>query len=464
MGLIDDDRNLFCLSIFDPGVYSSGRNRSVTVRRISNCLAVAASLIATVGTLSLAHAQNAGVVAFTGARLIDGTGSAPIEQATLVIRDGRVVAAGAGSDVSIPAGAERIDLAGKTIVPGFVNAHGHLSEGFAAASARDSLRAQLRQYASYGITTVVVLGVQEENFEPALRLREEQRNGAALDGARAYIAGPTLQNLATAEEARARVNSYADAGADVVKIHVTGNPNDMTPAVYGALIDQAHTRGLPVSAHMYYLEDARGLVDAGVDVLAHSVRDQDVDAQLIAEIKRRNVGYTPTLTRDLARFVYETVPDFLSDPFFLRFAEPYADEIEVVTDPARQMEMRNSEVRQADKIGLQRGERNLKILSDADVLIGLGTDTGTNDGQWQGYFEHVEFEMMADAGMTPMQVLVAATGGAARVAGLDEELGTLQPGRWADLVVLNANPLDEIRATREIDSVWIAGQRLADAP
>ncbi len=424
---------------------------------------LAASLVAAAGFVSVAHAQQSGVVALTGARLFDGTGSAPIERATLIIRNGRVEAVGAVDAVSIPGEAERIDLTGKTILPGFVNAHGHLNEGFEAASARDSLMAQLRQYASYGITTVVVLGIEEQNFEPALRLRDEQRNGQALDGARAYIAGPSLQNLQTAEEARARVNAYADAGADVVKIHVTGNPNDMTPAVYGALIDQAHSRGLDVSAHMYYLEDARGLIDAGVDVLAHSVRDQDVDTALIDEIKRRNVGYTPTLTRDLARFVYEGIPDFLSDPFFLQRAEPYAAEIEVVRDPARQEEMRTSEVRQADKIGLQRGERNLKILSDAGVLIGLGTDTGTNVGQWQGYFEHVELEMMVDAGMTPMQVLVAATGGAARAAGLDD-LGTLQPGRWADLVVLNANPFDNIRATREIDSVWIAGSRLADAP
>jgi imidazolonepropionase-like amidohydrolase len=434
------------------------------MRSINSGLTVAAVLIAALGSAQLTQAQDAGAIAFTGARLFDGTGSAPIEQATLVIRDGRVAAVGAANEVSIPADAQRIDASGKTIMPGLVNAHGHINEGFAAASARDSLMAQLRQYASYGVTTVVVLGIQEQNFEPALRLRDEQRNGQALDGARAYIAGPSLQNLETAAEARARVNAYADAGADVVKIHITGSPNDTPPEVYGALIDQAHSRGLEVSAHMYYLEDARGLVDAGVDVLAHSVRDQDVDAALIDEIKRRNVGYTPTLTRDLARFVYEGIPDFLSDPFFLQRAEPYAAEIELVRDPARQEEMRTSEVRQADKIGLQRGERNLKTLSDAGVLIGLGTDTGTNDGQWQGYFEHVELEMMVDVGMTPMQVLVAATGGAARTAGLDDDLGTLRPGLAADLLVLDANPLDDIRATRQIDSVWIAGKQLSYVP
>jgi imidazolonepropionase-like amidohydrolase len=329
-----------------------------------------------------------------------------------------------------------------------------------ASPGRENLLAQLRLYARYGVTTVVVLGIGEEVLDAALQLRDEQQAGGALDGARLLVAGPSLQNLETAAEARARVNAYADAGVDIVKLHVTGGPDDMTPEVYGALIDQAHIRGLAVAAHIYFLADARGLVDAGVDVLAHSVRDQDLDAALIGEIKRRDVGYTPTLTRDLARFVYESTPAFVGDPFFLQSVAAYRGELDRVTDPAYQAEMRNSEVRQADKIGLRQGSRNLKIASDAGITIGLGTDSGTNVGQWQGYFEHTELEMMVEAGLSPAQALVAATGGAARVMALDEDLGTVQPGRWADLVVLDANPLDDIRATRQIHSVWIAGRRL----
>jgi imidazolonepropionase-like amidohydrolase len=94
----------------------------------------------------------------------------------------------------------------------------------------------------------------------------------------------------------------------------------------------------------------------------------------------------------------------------------------------------------------------------------MGTDTGAQLGRWQGFFEHTELELMVKAGLTPMQTLVAATGDAARVMKLDEQLGTLQPGKWADFIVLNANPLSDIRNTRQIDSVWIAGRRLADAP
>lgn len=414
-----------------------------------------------------AQAPDGSAVVLTGARLIDGTGGAPIEDATLVLRNGRIELVGAANVVTAPADAVRIDLSGKTILPGFINAHGHLNADQSNRSSRDKLIGQLRVYADYGVTTVVVLGVGENDLEAGVRLAQEQGQGqgqGGLDRARVYVAGPTLQALKTAAEARERVNGYADADVDFVKIHITGGPNDMTPDVYAALIDQAHERGLPVAAHLFYLQDARGLLDAGVDVIAHSVRDQDVDAALIAEIKRRNVGYIPTFTRDLARFVYETTPSFFTDPFFLRRIDAYRDEMTALTDPSRQEEYRNNAARQADKVSLEQGKRNLKILSDAGVLIALGTDSGTNAGQWQGYFEHTELEMMVEAGMSPAQALFAATGGAAHAMGLARELGTLQPGRWADLLVLNANPLDDIRATRQIDSVWIAGKRLADVP
>ena len=297
----------------------------------------------------------------------------------------------------------------------------------------------------------------------AITLRDEQEHGT-LDRARVYVAGPSLRDLKTADEARQSVDRYADAKVDIVKLHITGGPNDMTPAVYGALIDQAHKRGLRVAAHLYYLKDARGLLDAGVDVIAHSVRDQDVDAALMNDIKRRNVGYIPTLTRDLAVFVYESTPAFFSDPFFLRDVDAYRREMTSLSDPAQQEKTRTSKDAQSIKVALQQGTRNLKRLSDAGAAIALGTDSGTNLGQWQGYFEHTEIEMMVKAGLTPMQAIVAATGGAARVMKLDGQLGTLEPGKWADLVVLKANPLDDIRHTRQIDAIWIGGRRLMDVP
>ena len=239
---------------------------------------------------------------------------------------------------------------------------------------------------------------------------------------------------------------------------------DMTPEVYGALIEQAHKRGLRVAAHLFYLKDAKGLLDKQVDIFAHSVRDQPVDAALIAEMKRRNIGYIPTLTRDLAQFVYEGTPPYFTDPFFLRHIEEYRNEMNQLRDPALMEKTRNNKAAQEIKPALEMANRNLKTLSDAGVVIAMGTDTGTNLGQWQGYFEQVEIEMMVKAGLTPMQAIVASTGGAAKVMKLDQQLGTIAAGKQADLLVLNANPLTDIRNTRQIHSVWIGGQRLMNMP
>ena len=426
---------------------------------------LSALLIAVGGLLQPAVAQvpDGAAVALTGARLFDGTGRAPHEQSVLVVRNGRIEMVGALGDVDIPDDAERIDLSGKTILPGFVNAHGHLNEDQSDRPIRTKLTEQLRVYADYGVTTVVVLGVfSDEELVVAANLNDEQEQ-IALERARVYVAGDSLQNLATAEEARMRVNDYANAGANIVKIHITGGPNDMTPEVYGALIDQAHSRGLRVASHLFYLEDAHGLLDAGVDVIAHSVRDQAVDDSLIEKMLQQNVPYIPTLTRDLARFVYETRPAFLDDPFFLRRVNAYQGDVDLVTGSDYQATSRSPQ-RQADKGGLEQGSQNLKTVSDAGVVIAMGSDSGTNQGQWQGYFEHTEIEMMVEAGMSTTQALVAATGGAAEAMGLDQDVGVLRPGRWADLLVLNANPLEDIRATREIDSVWIAGRPLDDLP
>jgi imidazolonepropionase-like amidohydrolase len=324
----------------------------------------------------------------------------------------------------------------------------------------EQLVAQLRIYADYGVTTAVVLGSGPADVQDALALRDAQMQGA-IARARLYVAAPSIRAASTEDEARQAVNRNADMKVDIIKIHINGNANDMTPAVYGALIDQAHKRGLRVAAHLFYAKDARGLLKAGVDVLAHSVRDRDIDPEMVAELKRRNVGYIPTLTRDLSVFVYETTPAFFSDPFFMRHAADYDADMKRLSDPALQAKTRSDKQAQSIKKALEQASRNVRILADAGAPIAMGTDSGAGDGRWQGYFEHVELQLMVKAGLTPMQALVAATGGAARIMKLDEQLGTLQPGRQADLVVLRANPLSDITNTRQLDAVWIAGQPLA---
>jgi imidazolonepropionase-like amidohydrolase len=394
----------------------------------------------------------------TGVRLIDGTGRPPVERASVVIADGRIVAAGPAEVVDVPDGASEIDLTGRTVVPGLINAHAHLNNGDPSLSSRDQMLSQLRLYADYGVTTVYSLG---DDGQTGVAVRNEQAGGVP-EGARLFVSGVGVTPQ-TVEEAQRTIDGHADLGVDIIKTRLEGNANDMAPEVYQALIARAHDRGLRVAAHVYYLDDARALVEAGVDVLAHSVRDQDVDAAFIEELNNRGVGYIPTLTRDLSVFVYETRPAFFDDPFFLRGLdsfEPNRAQLERLVDPTLQEQTRSSPQAQAIKPAIEQAKRNLDLLSDGGVAIAMGTDSGTSLGRWQGYFEHTELELMVESGLSPMQALVAATGGAARVMRLDE-VGALEPGKRADLLVLGADPLADIRNTRQIESVWIDGRRVA---
>ena len=428
--------------------------------RISTRFAAVALLVLLVigGAASPPSAAQApsdtGVTALTGVRIIDGTGGPAIERGTIVISNGRITAAGAS--VQVPAGATRVDLAGKTVMPGMINAHAHVQHLTKIMPMRDDLVRRLRTYASYGITTAVSLGqVTTEEQAEVIKLRDEQ-DRIALDRARVYTSGPSIRNQKTPDEVRQTVNRYADEKVDRIKTHVASN---MTPEVYAALIAQAHARGLRAAAHIFFLKEAEMVLERNVDLIAHSVRDQDVTPSFIAELKRRNVGYIPTLTRDLSLVVYESTPAFFKDPFFLRGMSVFGEQVTLVSEPGYQQKMRENPQTKVIKAALAQGTRNLKLLSDAGVTIALGTDSGTDEGRWQGYFEQVELEMMVKAGMTPMQVIVAATGAAAQVSKLDH-VGTIAAGKAADLLVLDANPLQDILNTRKIHSVWIAGRRL----
>jgi imidazolonepropionase-like amidohydrolase len=412
--------------------------------------------------LLLTTAADAGaasrVKAFVGARVIDGTGAAAIENAVVVVRDGRIEAVGA--KITLPADAERIDVAGKTVIPGLINAHGHVGDVVGLRSAPElnttpNVLRQLGLYARYGITTVFSLG---GDAEPGFRARDAQST-PSLDRARIHVAGPVIV-AATPEEARRMVDEVAALKPDLVKIRVDdnlGTSPKMTPPVYQAVIDRAHKHGLRVAAHIYYLDDAKGLLRAGADFIAHSVRDRDVDEELIGLLKQRDVCLCPTLMREVSTFVYESEPAFFADPFFLRDAD--AAVLGELRDPKRQATLRTSRSAQEYKKALEVAGRNLKRLSDAGVRIAMGTDTGP-PARFQGYFEHMELELMAKAGLTPRQVLQSATRDAAHCMNAAEGAGTIRPGAWADLVVLGGNPLEDVRHTRTIESVWIAGNRV----
>jgi imidazolonepropionase-like amidohydrolase len=409
---------------------------------------VLAATLALASAVTLPAQQPAAVRAFTGMRLIDGTDKAPIDNATIVVRDGRVVAAGSAASVTIPPGAERVALAGKHVIPGLINAHGHAND----------LQRDLDTYAKYGVTTVVSLG-NDANAPAALAARDAQ-SSPSLSRARIFTSGPVLAP-ASAEAARADVAKVAAMKVDNVKIRVDdnlGTTPKMAPEIYRAVIDEAHKRKMRVAVHLFYLSDAKSVLDAGADFIAHSIRDLDVDADIIGKLKARGVCVCPTLMREVSTYVYESTPAFFSDPLFVKYSD--AQWISQRKDPAFQTKAAKDPAGQRYKVALDVASRNMKKLSDAGVPIAMGTDTGPA-GRFMGYFELMELELMVKGGLTPKQVLQSATREAARCHKIDADLGTLEPKKWADFVVLNADPLADISNVRQIADVYIAGNKVA---
>jgi imidazolonepropionase-like amidohydrolase len=325
-----------------------------------------------------------------------------------------------------------------------------------ADSSTENLLRQLRLYARYGITTVNSLGGDEA---AGFALRDEQYR-ADLDRARLFVAGSVIAGN-DAQSVRDQVNQNADRGANFIKTRIDDNLGataKMPRAVFDALVDQAHSRRLPVAVHLFYLDDAKYMLEADADLIAHSIRDLPVDDEFIDAVSARGVCYIPTLTREISTFVYESVPEFFSDPYFLKEADPAV--LEALQTPERMSRMAASRSAQAYKAGLEVAMGNVGALHSAAVPIAMGTDTGP-PARFQGYFEHLELQLMVDAGMSPLDAIRSATGIAADCIGMSD-LGTLEPGRWADFSVLSADPTENIANTKTIESVYIAGNRVAD--
>ena len=414
-----------------------------------------AALVCVLSTIPPLAAQQPGASspsevgrAWIGARIIDGTGRPPIEKGTLYVRAGEVEAV--GRTVKLPAGVIRIDATGKTIIPGLINAHGHVNDP-----------SQLGRYLRDGITTLLSLGGDKE-----FALREQCAAATPGTAPRLYVAGPIQDSTAipgavavrTPEEARRSVDELILKRPDIVKVRVDdfrGARDKMSPEVYQAAIDEAHKNGYRTAAHIVLLDDAKGVLRAGVNYIAHSVRDREVDDEFVHLMKEHHAFYSPTLTREVAVFAYSERPAFFDDPFFLKESDPA--EVAKMEDAKHQETVRKDASAQWYKDHFPIAMHNLKTLEDAGIVIAMGTDSGGGPGRFQGYFEHLELEYETKAGLTPMQALVSATSGAAQAVNISQHAGTLEKGKWADFVVLNANPLDDIRNTRSIDSVWIGG-------
>jgi imidazolonepropionase-like amidohydrolase len=380
------------------------------------------------------QSQAPAVTVFEGARLIVGDGTAPIENSAFVVQNNRFLQVGRRGQVNVPAGAARVDLTGKTVMPAIIDAHTH------QPAMREEIVQSLQRKAYHGVAAVISLG-QDAGELPYQMRQQVIPNGALFRTAGRGITAPEPGRsdvpywVTTDAEARKAVQELAAKKVDMVKIWVddrNGMYKKLSPELYRSVIDEAHKNNLRVTAHIVTLADAKDLLRAGLDGFAHTVRDKDVDDEFITLIKQRpNFFQVPNL------------PDrgVKTDLSWLSDAVP-ADELKKLQDAATD----RPPAQQA--FGIQ--ARNLARINREGIRIALGTDGNV---PWA---HHIEMEDMVAAGMTPAQVITAATRNAAQVLNLTD-LGTVATGKSADFLVLDANPLENITNTRRISSVYLRG-------
>jgi imidazolonepropionase-like amidohydrolase len=423
------------------------------------------------------YAQQATVL--HDATLIDGTGAGPREHVDVILRQGLI------EDI-VPSSSNKranervIDCTGKTIIPGLISAHSHIgvlqsnAENSAATYNQPNVVAGLNQFERYGVTTTVSLGM---NRDLVYSLRDQQRAGAlggatiltagrgigVANGAPAQPAAPDqVDRPTTPEEARQDVDAFAAHHADIVKMWLDpmhGKVPEMNTGIYTAVIDQSHKDRLPVAAHIYALDDALQLVNDGLDVLAHSVRDRTVDESFIQSVLQHHTWYIPTLALDESFYIYATEPQIMRGRFFREAAGPellakleapdYATK--VLADPDTKQHQQDERV----------ARQNLKILYDAGVRIASGTDSGASPGRIPGFSEHRELEDLVAAGLTPLQAITDATGSTGELIHMLNpaiNVGLVAPGYSADLLILAGNPLADIKNTRKITAIYHRGR------
>ncbi|WP_257459834.1 amidohydrolase family protein [Archangium lipolyticum] len=418
------------------------------------------------------------VFVLDGARVFDGEAlsSGP---ATVVIEGERIRAVGPRGSIQVPAKAQVLDYSGKTIIPGLISAHSHVGNVSGVETGRrfytrENVSRQLARYLDYGVTTINSLGLNPPLFYTLRRELSRNTSGADLHGAGPGIGAPLgappargmgleddqVARPETAEAAREAVRDMAAQGVDMVKLWVdsmNGGLPKLSPEIYRAAIDEAHRHGLRAAAHIHDLEDAKAVVEAGVDVIAHGVRDQPVDDAFIQAMKARGVWYIPTLNLDEANYIYAEHPAWMDEPFFRAAVDPALRSR--FDSPEWRRETLASQAAEKARRAVTLNLENLSTLHRAGVKLGFGTDSGALPQRIPGFAEHRELELMTQAGLTPAQALRVATRDSAELLGLKDQ-GSIAPGQVADLVVLDSDPTQDIRNTRSISAVWRRGVRV----
>jgi len=384
-------------------------------------------------TLTIVNAQVPVTTVFEGARVIVGDGRV-IDSASIVMQGDRLTQVGPAATVKAPAGATRVSLAGKTVMPAIVDTHVHTSTTDAA------LVTDLQQRAKFGIGAALSMGLDGTDVAFA------QRDKTVPTLARLFTAGRGITApekgrtevpywITTPDEGRQAVRELAAKRVDLVKIWVDdrdGKFPKLTPPLYSAVIDEAHKNQLRVAAHIFSLDDAKGLLKAGIDAFAHGIRDRDLDDEALALFKARpNVVLIPNMPDRGVAVDYSWLRGQIPDGQLQKIQGGSTD---------------RPQAQQA--FGIQ--ARNLAKLAAAGVTIAVGTDGNT---PWA---PHVEMADMVASGMTPAQVIVAATRNGAAFVRL-ANTGTIEAGKVADFIVLDANPLDDITNTRKIATVYLRG-------
>ena len=425
---------------------------------------VCASSLLPVSCVSAA-AQEAGRDAtwFEGATLIDGSGGAPVGESAFLVEDGVFAWVGRQGERQAPDGAERVDLAGKTVIPALIDAHQHigLTNVKDGTHSKDNytqanLVEHLERSAYHGVAATMSLGLEFD--EPlAFELRNERIPDAArfLTSGRGIAATPTAgpqqeyrlgipRGARTEAEGRAAVAELDGHGVDIIKIWVDdrgGTVPKLEPEVYRAILDEAHARGMRVASHLGStsgLADAKDLIRAGIDGFAHTVRDRDIDEEYMTLVREHpdvwtipNLPGSPVTLDDLP-WLSETLP-----PFEIENLRAEAERL-AAEGPGESFELQC---------------RNLARNREAGMMIGMGTDSGVS----VAWTTHTEIRDMAGCGLTPMEAIESATRINAEILGLDD-LGTVAAGNSASFVVLDADPLDDIENTRRIDGVYLRGE------